>query len=83
MNNLSEREFAVHLSDAAASELEAFCRVHYDANRSVVAVRALRAFIDGELKDNPAMEMRFREIRARLRRAGHGHLRLVTSVETE
>ena len=84
MNNLSiEREFEVHLSDAAATELEAFCRLHYDANRSVVAIRALRAFLDVELKSSDALRMRFCEIRAGLRRKGHGHLHLVTSRETE
>jgi hypothetical protein len=70
-------KFLVSLSGPLALDLEAFCRLHFDAPRMEVIRRALESYLREQLSRNSELKREHQRIKAEL--TANEPLRLVTT----
>jgi len=74
-------KFLVSLPAPLAIELEAFCRVHFDAPRMEVIRRALKSYLAAQLSRDPSLRQEYLAYKAELSQEANAPLRLVTEGE--
>ncbi len=62
----SRKRLPLKLPDDLALDLWAFCELHYGAPHNRIIEKAVRKFIDDELRGDAVARARFDEIRARV-----------------